>query len=67
MGGMTDREARQWCEANGVTLRDGKPDTSALGSGVSFAIPEDCAGRVLLSRFLYPSTFQLPGSVIIWT
>jgi hypothetical protein len=42
------------------------PDELPLKS-VNFSIPEDAAGRVLLSRMLYPETWGIRGQVLIWT
>jgi hypothetical protein len=67
MSGMTDQEARQWCERNDIALRDGEPVTSRLGSGIYFSIPDQSAARIQLSRVLYPSTFDVTGTVLIWT
>jgi hypothetical protein len=67
MTGLTNREAREWCERNGVPLSGEKPDTSQLGTAVHFSIPDRCAARVLLARTLYPDTFDVGGTVLIWT
>ena len=67
MTGMTDLEAREWCERNGLGLRNDAPDTSRLGGGIYFAIPDSPSERLVLSGLLHPSTFDLPGMVLVWT
>jgi hypothetical protein len=67
MTGMTDFEAREWCERNGVGLRDDEPDTSRLVGGIYFAIPDTPSARLGLSRFVHPTTFDLSGTVLVWT
>ena len=67
MGGMTDQEARNWCSRHGIPVGHHGPETSRLGSGVLFCIPDESAARVQLSQLLYPTTFEIPGSVLLWT
>ena len=67
MTGMTNEEAKQWCERNGIALRGEKPDTSSLGVGLDFSIPDRCASRVLLARTVYPDTVDVSDAVLVWT
>ena len=66
MGAMTDQEARSWCTQRGIPVAREGPETSQLGSGIFFSIPDDCAGRVRLAQLMYPSTFEVPGKVLLW-
>jgi hypothetical protein len=65
--GLTEQEARQWCERNGIALDTREPDGNKLGSGILFSIPENAASRIGLAQTLYPSTWDVTGAVLIWT
>ena len=66
--GLTDQEARSWCEQHGIAVDASQgPDVSRWGGGTIFSIPEETHARVDLPQVLYPSTWDISGSVLVWT
>jgi hypothetical protein len=69
--GLTNQEARDWCEQHGIVLAphgpDLRPDMNRWGRVTSFSIPDVPAERIDLPKFLYPSEWDIPGRVLIWT
>ena len=65
---ITTPEARSWCERNHIATNGEGPDVLVGGIfRLRFSIPDETSGRILLSRILYPSTWEVDDQVLIWT